>query len=224
MEKNAVSCTWKADAPCASCANYSVLHCKWDKSILALFGVTASCTMLIHIFGLVITGIMSHTWQPLVIYLCFFPFFFLVIEGKYLCSHCPYWAEDSAILHCLANHGLPKLFKYNPAPVKKYGKAIILASFLFGFLCSIVVQSWNILHNFNALKETAAAMLGLFGVLGASVLGLVFFASVLFMVFCSRCVNFNCPLNRVPKKHRDEYLKQNPVIREAWEKAGYTLG
>jgi hypothetical protein len=42
--------------------------------------------------------------------------------------------------------------------------------------------------------------------------------------FCSRCVNFSCPLNSVPKHIVDAYLEQNPVMREAWVKSGYQLG
>jgi hypothetical protein len=42
--------------------------------------------------------------------------------------------------------------------------------------------------------------------------------------FCSKCVNFSCPLNHVPKSMVDEYLERNPVMKEAWEKSGYKLG
>ncbi|MDP8227300.1 MAG: hypothetical protein P9L89_06655 [Candidatus Celaenobacter polaris] len=41
--------------------------------------------------------------------------------------------------------------------------------------------------------------------------------------FCSRCVNFSCGLNTVPKEYVDVYLKKNDVMREAWEKSGYVL-
>lgn len=36
---------------------------------------------------------------------------------------------------------------------------------------------------------------------------------------CIRCVNFSCPLNRVPKHVVDVYLMRNPVMRSAWEDA-----
>ncbi len=41
--------------------------------------------------------------------------------------------------------------------------------------------------------------------------------------FCSRCVNFSCGLNTVPKEIVDAYLKKNDVMHEAWEKTGYIL-
>ena len=41
---------------------------------------------------------------------------------------------------------------------------------------------------------------------------------------CVRCVNFSCPLNRVPKPVVDAYLRRNPVMRTAWEEGRYQLG
>ena len=40
---------------------------------------------------------------------------------------------------------------------------------------------------------------------------------------CTACVNFSCPLNRVPKAVVDAYLLKNPVMKEAWEAAGYQI-
>jgi hypothetical protein len=41
---------------------------------------------------------------------------------------------------------------------------------------------------------------------------------------CTRCVNFSCPLNRVPKGAVDAYLLRNHVMKAAWEDAGYKIG
>jgi hypothetical protein len=38
---------------------------------------------------------------------------------------------------------------------------------------------------------------------------------------CSRCVNFSCPLNSVASDIVAAYLARNPVMREAWEAAGW---
>lgn len=40
---------------------------------------------------------------------------------------------------------------------------------------------------------------------------------------CSKCVNFSCPLNPAPKQFVDDYLAQNPMLPDAWLKAGYRL-
>ena len=44
--------------------------------------------------------------------------------------------------------------------------------------------------------------------------GLVAFFGALFKFKCSRCVNFSCPFNRVPKPVVQAYLARNPVIQQ----------
>jgi hypothetical protein len=46
------------------------------------------------------------------------------------------------------------------------------------------------------------------------------FGYLLYREICSRCVNFSCPLNNVPDEVREAYLENNPVMGEAWKKAG----
>lgn len=41
---------------------------------------------------------------------------------------------------------------------------------------------------------------------------------------CSKCINFSCLLNRVPKEVVDEYLKRNPIMRKAWKENGWQIG
>ncbi|MFX1363208.1 MAG: hypothetical protein ACFE7A_07125 [Promethearchaeota archaeon] len=48
--------------------------------------------------------------------------------------------------------------------------------------------------------------------------GLAIFWGITLKFTCSRCINFSCLLNRVRKETVNEYLKRNPVIREAWER------
>jgi hypothetical protein len=56
-----------------------------------------------------------------------------------------------------------------------------------------------------------------------SFLGGFYFFYVLRNLICPKCINFSCPLNKVPKKLVDAYLRKNPVMREAWEAAGYQI-
>lgn len=41
--------------------------------------------------------------------------------------------------------------------------------------------------------------------------------------YCRRCVNSSCPMNAVSKRRVDAYLRRNPAMREAWERAGYCV-
>jgi hypothetical protein len=59
---------------------------------------------------------------------------------------------------------------------------------------------------------------------GLAAWGILMFFWTLQKYTCSRCVNFSCPLNRVPKAVVDKYLEKNPVMKEAWERSGYKLG
>jgi len=68
------------------------------------------------------------------------------------------------------------------------------------------------------------ALLGMIGVTVATLMAGLQFLYILRYYFCSKCVNFSCPLNRVPKPMVDEYLAKNAVMKEAWERSGYKLG
>ena len=48
-------------------------------------------------------------------------------------------------------------------------------------------------------------------------------AMTLKKIACSRCINFSCPLNGVPKSVVDRYLLRNPVLLEAWKSQGYQI-
>jgi hypothetical protein len=41
---------------------------------------------------------------------------------------------------------------------------------------------------------------------------------------CTRCINFSCPLNSVPKELVDIYLQHNPAMLAAWQASGYVVG
>ena len=62
------------------------------------------------------------------------------------------------------------------------------------------------------------------GITAATLLTLIAFFVVLNTHVCTRCVNFSCPLNRVPKPEVDVYLERNAAMKKAWEKGGYHPG
>jgi len=73
-----------------------------------------------------VVGIITGIWWLLIAYVIYFPVMFIVFEGRFLCCHCPYWAEDSNTLHCLGNHGNPKLWRYHPEPMNKFEQFIFI--------------------------------------------------------------------------------------------------
>lgn len=178
----------------------------------------------IAIFGMVMTAILTRIWWPLIAYAGFWAFFFVFFEIRILCSHCPYYAEKSATLHCLANHGIFKVWRYHPEPMNEFEKVSLLVCFgIFG-LFPLAAQGYGIW--FAASKLSTVGMwplISMTGITGATLLTLAAFFTVLLTLICPRCVNFSCPFNRVPRELVDEYLRRNQVMRKAWERAGYKL-
>jgi hypothetical protein len=134
-------------------------------------------------------------------------FFFFIWEARVLCRHCPYWAADNRTLYCPANYGVIKIWKYEPGPMTRAEKA----QFIVGALLLVVFP-------FPLLLLGGEYLLAIFG--GIAAVGGVF---ILRRNVCSRCPNFSCPLNTVPPKLMEIYLKRNPQIRMAWEGGGYQI-
>lgn len=95
-------------------------------------------------------------------------------------------------------------------------------TFMIGF--PILSLGYGVYHlAANPDLYCSVALLAMVGLEGALILAFIAFNYCLNVYVCGRCVNFSCPWNRVEKTIVYEYLRQNPVMREAWEKTGYKL-
>lgn len=203
IHNSPVLCTWQSLSICQECQTNGKLMCRFDRKdivnffmIILPFGVTA-------IAGTIRAG---YGWY-LLLWFAYSLFFFFVWEARVLCRHCPYWAEAGTILHCHANYGVIKLWKYQPGPMNKWEKT----QFVIGALLWIGFP-------FTLLLLGQEYLLALIGVTTA-----VSGAFILRKNVCTRCINFSCPLNAVPKQLVDIYLGHNPDIQAAWESSGYRL-
>ena len=196
-------CTHHPTGACAGCDLSANLMCRFEPGDMASFllgfvpfGIAVVAGMILGGYGWWLLG-----W--LVIWLLFF----FVVEGRVLCSHCPFWAEDSLVLHCHANYGVIKLWRFRPGPMSRGEKmAFGAGAAVFGIypiVFMILGGQWLLL----AIALAAIASAGL----------------NLVRNVCVRCINFSCPANAVPKRLVDAYLRRNPVMREAWEASGYRL-
>jgi len=196
-------CTWDPDADCAHCESRNLLLCRMNYADLIQFILLAFNIFIPAILGMILGGYAVY----LIGYAAFWVLFFGFFEIRILCSHCPFYAERGFILHCPANYGLPKFWKYHPEPMIRLERAALLLGLavLVGYPLPFLVlgRQWVLLF------ITAYALLLWLFVMQKNV--------------CSRCVNFSCPLNRVPKGVVDDYLRRNQVMREAWEASGYML-
>lgn len=217
-----ITCTWDANVECDVCTINTDLDCKWERKHLTRFYVSGLPFFIPAAIGMVLTVIWTGVWFGIIIYGAFWVLFFGFFEILVLCRHCPYYSEEGRILHCLANHGLPKIWKYNPRPMNQWERAGLLIGFALFFGIPIFIIFWGTLTLYEVSTEFLfVVILGVVSFLTFG--GALVFGKNLVTKICPRCVNFSCPLNRVPKRVVDSYLKRNPVMRQAWEKTGYKL-
>jgi hypothetical protein len=181
---------------CAHCGLPTEITCHFTAKDLAVFLVNAAPPFIIGGAGLIgLSTAWFYTW------LGFIAVYFLFIEIRVLCSHCPHYAEPGATLRCWANYGMPKLWKYRPGPMNLVEKTVFLGGLILMFLVPLGAlafqQSWLLL-----------LLLVLTSINGASLLK---------ARFCSRCMNFACPLNNVSPDIRNQFMDINPLISIAWD-------
>jgi len=198
-------CTWQDITKCEKCSLKSKLKCRFEESLKdTLIFISGFLAFIIPaIVGMIISGIGIFIIGWILYAIIFFQFW----EIRILCRHCPFWAEEGKTLHCYANYGLYKLWKYEPGPMSLLEKI----QFIFALLIftSYYVIFFIIFQNY------------LFLIL--NIVGIIIFFLIIQIRNCPYCVNFSCPLNRVSKENIDEYLKRNPIMKDAWEKNGYKV-
>jgi hypothetical protein len=102
---------------------------------------------------------------------------------------------------------------------------VFLVITMIFFIAPLAVEGygiWFVAANYAEYGQIS--LLGLVGIMVASLVAGVSFVLVVRIFFCSTCVNFSCPLNAVPKTVIDGYLKKNDVMRKAWEESGWSMG
>jgi hypothetical protein len=180
---------------CEECSISDSIQCHFGQSDLFHFYLIATPTFLVGGAGILASGL-----TPLLIWIAIFVVFFNFVEIRVMCSHCPHYAEEGRTLKCWANYGSPKLWKYRPGPMSITEKTVFLTGFVvvWGYPLGFLVAS------------AAWYLLGLYVLLTTG------FFVTLKRSFCTRCMNFACPLNGVPDQVRKVFWACNPVIGKAW--------
>jgi len=197
-------CTWWDEAACEGCPLSERLKCRFDRGDLLHFLGMTGCVGIPAVLGMVRGGYGWYLLGWAAIWLVFFGLW----EIRILCSHCPYYAERGATLHCIANYGCPKVWRYHPEPISTPEKIQLMIGFVLvaGYPFPFLILG----------RQFSMALVALWGT--------VMFFWTLRRYTCAQCVNFSCPLNSVPKEIVDAYLERNPVMRRAWEESGYQIG
>jgi hypothetical protein len=192
-------CTWRPVSECVDCSIAGRLKCRYDRGDLLHFMGLFLCFLSPALIGVILGGYGWCLFGWLALAVVFFGFW----EIRILCSHCPYYAERGSTLHCIANYGCPKFWRYRPEPISRSEKIQLVVGFamMAGYPFPFLILG------------------GQFILASLAVWGLTVFFWTLRKYTCSRCVNFSCLLNGVPSELVDEYLRRNPVMREAWDKS-----
>ncbi|MFO7795061.1 MAG: hypothetical protein ACQERB_17610 [Promethearchaeati archaeon] len=202
-------CIWQNVEECENCNLDEVLFCHPKTKYLIYFAFPLFIG-LIPLILIVIFALISLPFKLIffISWAFYAMFFFNIWETRILCNHCPYFSNESQkVLHCPIDKGKYKAGTYDPGPLSLSEKiqfgvgGILLMIFPIPFLI------------------IADLYLALFIYAISIVLWILSIQSNV----CTDCVNFACPLNRVPKDIKNRFMEKNPVIKKAWEERGYKI-
>jgi len=203
-------CIWKNKSECGDCQLNEEIFCHPQVKYMLYFALPLLIAIIPVTLGILFSTFVSFVKLFFFVgWIAYAFFFFFILESYVICNHCPYYANESQrVLHCTIDKGKLKTGKYNPGPTTTTEKIIFIigALILIGYPVPFLILGGLLIPL-------------IFLILG----GIAWLVSIQLKV-CSDCINFACPLNRVPKTIRDEFLKHNPIIRKAWEEKGYKIG
>ena len=126
-------------------------------------------------------------------------------------------------LECITLKGLPRIWKFDPRPMRKSQKIgmTLVGGFIDLFPILIAGYASWVLFSTGAELVLTLTMIGLTLV---SIIAAGYLEKFLRENFCMKCVNLSCMMNKVPEGLKAEYLRKNPELLKAWEACGYILG
>ena len=173
---------------CENCDVANLITCHFNMGQLLRFML-----FFLPLFIVAGMGIYYYKAVLLIPWIILIIAFFLFIEVRVMCSHCPHYAEPTITsLKCWANYGAPKLWKYRPTPMSFWEKFVFLSGFivLAGYPFVVILLSKNYLLLFVFIL----------------LLLIAFFALRLF--YCNHCFNFACPSNRVDPTIQQKFIQK----------------
>lgn len=216
---NAGLCTFDPDAPCSSCGNKGEIFCKPDENKVMVSHLLEGSFLVMAVLGTGLTSLLLDALWPVMVFSLFSALFFLVIQPRITCSHCPYYAEDRFVLHCTENHFSPKIWRYHPEPITWWEKTGTVIGFGFLGAYPLLVELYGVYVVWMRHAD-GVSLFGVVGVFVGTLLTLALFYVVFFLLYCPHCVNFSCVFNKVPDAYVQQYLDRNPVMKHAWETQG----
>ncbi len=109
---------------------------------------------------------------------------------RFQCTHCPHYVEGKKRTKCMFFWGVPKFFRARPGPLSFFEKTV---PFIAGIIWVFFPLYWLLLEP------------DLFILYWLSLI-------VLFLTIwrheCTRCIYFNCPMNRVPEDVQRQFQSE----------------
>jgi len=223
MQEKMMACTFRDEHECEGCNLNNNLGCRYSKRDFWFFTLSQIPVTVMAVFSLVFMGLLAGLWWALVVYIIgALVFFGLGLETRILCSHCPYWTNDGKLLNCWAYPNTYKFWRYRPGPMNKLEKFLLILFFAFFAFFPVIMTTYGIwLIAAMPTLFNLFTLLGIIGITAGTLLAGMQFLYILQFHFCSRCINFSCPFNRVPVDKIRAYLEKNAVMKKAYATAGY---
>jgi hypothetical protein len=217
-----MNCVASDTSNCSECNLKDRLICRFDKSFANKFLLGNTTYRVAALAILFLTGILVNQLWLMPVYLVGIILTFFILEPRLLCSHCPFYEKKGKVLKCWALRGMPKLWNYHPEPITKTEKLAMLTLGAFIDLFPLLAIGWGLLEFFlnpheNIMIGTLLLILSII-----FILIMVYFSKVLLGHACQKCPNFSCAMNKVSSDIINEFLNKNPVMKKAWEEAGWT--
>lgn len=218
-----IPCTCVDESVCGDCSLEDLLNCRYDEELVMCFRKRHLPYRALALLTVGIASLVTNVWWMFLAYAVVTLLNFTLVESWYLCRHCPFYAKEGSTLHCITLKGMPRLWRYDPAPLNRTDRMAMLLVGGFIDLFPVVAGAYAAWALFTVGADTVlVAAIAAMTILMLDVS--VYIGRFLADNYCVKCVNFSCVMSKTPKAVADEYLQRNPFMREIWEACGYVLG
>lgn len=222
-ERDYIICTSKDSSGCVACEIEGNLNCRYDEDLVKCFRRNHFPFRAIQFLVIGVAALLTGLWWTFILFAAVIVLNFAVIETWYLCRHCPFYEREGKTLECITLKGLPRIWKFDPRPMRKSQKIgmTLIGGFIDLFPILIAGYASWVLFSTGAELVLTLTMIGLTLV---SLIAAGYLEKFLRENFCMKCVNLSCMMNKVPEGLKAEYIRKNPELLKAWEACGYILG
>jgi hypothetical protein len=211
-------CTSKDGKVCIGCELGDDLNCRFDEELVRCFRNRHYPFRALQLIVVTMTSLLVGFLFAIVLILNF-----TVIETYYLCRHCPFYEKEGKTLQCITLKGMPRIWKFNPTPIKRSGKIGMAVIGGFIDLFPIVITAYATWTMISTGADVSQVIL----YAGLTVIALIaagYLGKFLGDNYCTKCVNLSCMMNKVPEELKQRYLEKNPEMLESWKSSGYVPG